>query len=104
VHQNFDYTNLPEQFTREMGCDVGYLRERLPQASNGRAITWQQEGAVVSVDAGQLTLTWQVLEPRRIALMSAPRLHVTFTFTQVPLAERTEFMRYFDLYTRRGGG
>jgi hypothetical protein len=73
THQNFDYTNLPERFTREMGCDVAYLRDRLPAASNDRAIAWQAEGAVVTVNNGQLTLHWQALEPRRIALMVAPR-------------------------------
>jgi hypothetical protein len=108
THQNFDYANLPERFTREMGCDVAYLRDRLPAASNDRAITWQAEGAVVTLNngtnSGTLTLHWQALEPRRIALMVAPRLHVTFTFEHVALDDRVVFMRYFDLYTRRGGG
>jgi hypothetical protein len=104
VHQNFDYAALPERFTREMGCEASYLRERLPAASNNRAIAWQLEGAIVTVSEGQLTLHWQALEPRRIALMVSPRLLVTFTFEQVPLADRVVFMRYFDLYTRRGGG
>ena len=107
THQNFDYGALPERFTREMGCDAAYLRDRLPAASNDRAITWQSEGAVVTINEanhGQLTLHWQTLEPRRIALMVAPRLLVTFTFERVAFDDRVAFMRYFDLYTRRGGG
>ncbi len=103
-HQNFDYTHLPESFTREMGCDIAYLRERLPAASNGSAIEWCSDGAVITINTGKLTLQWQALEPRRIALMSAPRLHVSFAFEDVLLDARIAFMRYFDLYTRRGGG
>jgi hypothetical protein len=103
-HQNFDYANLPERFTREMGCDMAYLRDRLPAASNGLEIAWRSDGAVITVNTGKLTLQWHALEPRRIALMSAPRLHVSFAFECVPLDERITFMRYFDLYTRRGGG
>ena len=104
MHQNFDYTHLPERFTREMGCEASYLRDRLPAASNSLAIAWQHEGASITINEGQLTLHWQALAPRRIALMVSPRLLVTFTFEQVPLVDRVAFMRYFDLYTRRGGG
>lgn len=104
VHQNFDYTNLPERFTREMGCDAHYIQSRLAEASRHLPILPQADSAVVQMKQGTLTLTWQTLAPRRIALMSAPRLLVSFAFEGVPLEERIDYMRYFDLYTRRGGG
>ena len=42
--------------------------------------------------------------PRRIALLSMPRLGVQFRFSGIDEASRQAFMRYFDLYTQRGGG
>ena len=49
-------------------------------------------------------LAWQVLPPRRIALLCIPRLAVAFRFEGVDDAARQAFMRHFDLYTQRGGG
>ena len=44
------------------------------------------------------------LPPRQIALMRMPRMAVRFRFEGVDEAPRQRFMRYFDLYTQRGGG
>jgi hypothetical protein len=33
-----------------------------------------------------------------------PRLAIAFHFERVDEAKRQAFMRYFDLYTQRGGG
>lgn len=105
MHQTLDYSHLPERFTREMGCDVAYLRSRLPEASKGCEVQVNANDAEIRFnEGGTLALQWHALEPRRIALLNAPRLHVSFNFQQVPLAQRIEYMRYFDLYTRRGGG
>ena len=54
---------------------------------------------------GTLSLRWQVLPERRIALIRLPRMQVCYAFSEgVPAEARAEFMRLFDLHMRRGGG
>lgn len=91
-------------FAREMGCTESELRSWLPGASAGAPLAWRERGVDVTLDSGRLTVDWQVLAPRRIALVVLPRLQVRFTFHGVDPAERHRFMRHFDLYTQRGGG
>lgn len=96
--------HYPFAFEREMGCTADELRLWLPGASRHRAIEWRDAGAVVAIDAGHATLSWQAMEPRRIALITLPRLHVMFAATGIAEAPWHEFMKHFDLYTQRGGG
>jgi hypothetical protein len=97
---------LPK-FDREMGCTVAEWLMWLP-AAMGDAV-WEQKGNAVqatlpTVPGARLELTWRVGEPRRIALMVMPRLHVGFAFTGLDDAQRYTFMKRFDLYMQRGGG
>jgi hypothetical protein len=96
--------HYPDSFDREMGCTAAELLQWLPGAVQGRAIELGAEQAKVPIDAGQLMLAWQPLPPRQIALMRIPRLAVSFRFSGIDEATRQSFMRYFDLYTQRGGG
>ena len=96
--------HYPESFDREMGCTAAELVQWLPGAAQGRPVEVGREQARVLIDAGQLMLTWHTLPPRQIALMRIPRLAVSFRFSGVDEAPRQSFMRYFDLYTQRGGG
>ena len=41
---------------------------------------------------------------RRIGSFALPVLGVTFRFTGLDDAARDDFLAWFDLYTRRGGG
>ena len=91
-------------FKREMGCTEAELLRWLPGATNGRALTLMPRSAEVVIGAGRLELAWRELPPRQIALMRMPRLAISFHFEGVGEAERQAFMRYFDLYTQRGGG
>ncbi len=93
-----------EAFEREMGCTVAELLQWLPGASRGRTVVVAGDRARVDIDGGALELAWQTLPPRQIALLRMPRLAVTFRFTGLDDAGRLAFMRYFDLYTQRGGG
>lgn len=96
---------FPPSFEREMGCTAAELRDQLPGAVRGAPVAWRADGADVSLEAGTLALRWQTLEPRRIGLVTLPRLAVRFAFDAAIGAEqRAQFMRYFDLYTQRGGG
>jgi hypothetical protein len=96
--------HYPASFDREMGCTEAELRRWLPGASNGRPVELADGLARVLVDAGELSLAWQTLPARQIALLRMPRLAVSFRFSAVDEASRQDFMRYFDLYTQRGGG
>ena len=91
-------------FEREMGCTEVELRAWLPGASRGCAIRWRDAGAELDVAAGSVSIAWQALAPRRIALIVLPRLLVRFEARGVDAAAWQGFMRYFDLYTQRGGG
>ena len=94
----------PAGFERDMGCTEAELLRWLPGAVNGHALTLLPRSAEVTVGSGRLALAWRELPPRRIALMSMPRLAIVFRFEGVDEGERQAFMRYFDLYTQRGGG
>ncbi len=96
--------HYPFAFEREMGCTADELRSWLPGGSGGRAIEWRESGAVIAIDGGHAALHWQTLEPRRIALITLPRLGVRFEASGIDDAAWQRFMKYFDLYTQRGGG
>jgi hypothetical protein len=96
--------HYPAAFAREMGCTDEELRTWLPGACGQRPIHWSAHAAEVEIDAGRASLRWHVLEPRRIALIAVPRLHVRFEASGVDEAAWQRFMRHFDLYTQRGGG
>jgi hypothetical protein len=103
--------DYPARFSREMGCTPEELRTWLPGASRGARIAWEASGATVWLEGREglegphgLQLHWTALPPRRIALITLPRLQVSFDFGGLDAAARHHFMRYFDLYTQRGGG
>lgn len=87
-----------------MGCTVSELRGWLPGACGERPIVWREQGVEVTIEGGSAAIAWQVLEPRRIALIAVPRLYVRFEARGVDEAAWQAFMRRFDLYTQRGGG
>jgi hypothetical protein len=93
-----------ESFEREMGCTADELQRWLGGALQGRLFDAAPHGAVVPIGDGRLQIGWRTLPPRQIALMRMPRLAVTFRFERVDEALRQRVMRYFDLYTQRGGG
>jgi hypothetical protein len=96
--------HYPLAFEREMGCTAEELRAWLPGAGGGRPIEWRDSGADIALDGGMVSIDWRSLEPRRIALITLPRLHVRFAAHGVEPAAWQRFMRHFDLYTQRGGG
>ena len=91
-------------FDREMGCTESEWLMWLPGAVGACALSLHAQGARVEIEAGWLTLSWQALPPRQIALIRIPRLAVQFRFEALADHARQRFMRYFDLYMQRGGG
>jgi hypothetical protein len=96
--------HYPFAFEREMGCTENELRAWLPEACGGRAIGWGARGAELTLEGGRVAFEWQALAPRRIALITVPRLAVRFESRGVSEAAWQRFMRHFDLVAQRGGG
>jgi hypothetical protein len=109
-----------ERFEREHGCTDAEWRGWLPGAAGLHALslpdvpggrdaagasgTSGTSEARIALGQGSLHLAWETLPPRRIALISMPRMTVRYRFEGVPPEARQAFMRYFDLYMQRGGG
>jgi hypothetical protein len=97
--------DTPAQFERDYGCTLTEWQRWLTEATAGCTVQQTAPGAAtVHLQQGHLSLSWQVLEPRRIALIVLPRLAVRFAFLDVPPELRRSFLRRFDLHTQRGGG
>jgi hypothetical protein len=98
--------DVPESFSREQGLTPTEWERDLPGALNGRSAerTVPGEAELRIGNAGRLSLRWQALPPRQIALMRMPRLLVEYRFAGCTAEERSDFMRYFDLFMQRGGG
>ncbi|MBK7546633.1 MAG: hypothetical protein IPI20_01900 [Rhodoferax sp.] len=93
-----------ERFEREMGCTEADWLTWLPNAIGDYHWKLQDHSAGVRIGDGALGLTWRTGEPRVIALVRMPRLHVSFRFAGLDEAQRYAFMKRFDLYMQRGGG
>ena len=93
-----------EAFEREMGCTESGWLMWLPAAIGSHL--WHREGGSATVDIapGNLKLDWVTGEPRVIAMVRLPRLHVKFRFDGLDADQRLAFMKRFDLYMQRGGG
>jgi hypothetical protein len=95
----------PAHFERDYGCTEAEWLRWLPVATQALPLDHPAPGwATVDLAGGHLHLRWQVLPPRRIALMVLPRLAVQFRFEGVADADRAAFLRQFDRATQRGGG
>ncbi len=95
---------VDDAFEREYGCTEDDWLRWLPGAVRDQPLALQHGRAKISIAEGRLHLRWTPLPPRRIALITLPRLRVAFRFEGVEPGAREVFMRYFDLYLQRGGG
>jgi hypothetical protein len=100
-----EFRPVGERFEREHGCTEAEWRGWLPAAVHGHALSLDaRPTARIAIGAGTLQLEWQVLAPRRIALLNLPRLQVRYVFSGVDSDLRARFMKRFDLHIQRGGG
>jgi hypothetical protein len=96
---------FPACFEREQSVSEADWLRCLPGAVRDHALALPAPGhAVVNIGAGTLELGWTILPPRRLGLLQLQRMAVRYRFDGVNAAARNAFMRYFDLYTQRGGG
>ena len=97
-------SGYPPAFERDMACtEAEWLRWLAPSVGE-HPCEVNGQSATVRLPDGLLHLRWHAGEPRTIALMRLPRLHVNFRFEGACAGERAAFMRRFDLYLQRGGG
>jgi hypothetical protein len=89
---------------REMGCTREEFLRWLPGATHHAPIQMRGDKAVVHSGEAIVEIAFTEAPPRRIALVSMPVLKVSFRFSGAGLSAYREFMAYFDLYTKRGGG
>lgn len=96
--------DYPEHFERDMGCSEAEWIGWMPRAIGDHP--WQREGASIHVQigSGRLSITWEPLPERRIALLRMQRLLVRFAFEGLDAGQRKAFMKPFDLSIQRGGG
>ena len=100
----FDPARYSNNFEREHGSELSEWLRMLPEAVAARPLTLGPDGATVGIGPGELSLHWEVLPPRQIALVRIPRLKVDFQFERADAETRSRFMRRFDLFLQRGGG
>jgi hypothetical protein len=97
-------TYAPE-FHREQGFTPADWTRVLSGAVRGAPIDLATPGqARVTIGGGTLELRWHELPPRQFGLARFARLAVHYRFDAVSDEQRHAFMKYFDLYTQRGGG
>ena len=98
--------DVPETFERVMGCEVRELLAWLPAALPNAEVSVElaAQRAVAHWPQGSLTLAWEALAPRRIALLQIPQLRVTFRYGGFDEDRRRGIQKRFDLATQRGGG
>ncbi len=97
---------VPERFERVMGCTARELTSWFPVALPLAELKVEPSAHQVQArfPDGVLTITWQPLALRRIALLEIPQLGVTFQYVGLGDERRREIQRRFDLATQRGGG
>ena len=89
---------------REMGCTHEEFVRWLPGATRHAPMQIAADKAVVQADDATVEISFTQAPPRKIALISMPVLKVSFRFSGAEANAYREFMAYFDLYTKRGGG
>ena len=89
---------------REMGCTREEFVRWLPGATRHAPMALHADRALVHAGPVTVEIAFTPAPPRKIALMVLPVLQVSFRFTGGDAGAYQEFLAYFDLYTKRGGG
>lgn len=87
-----------------MGCTRAEFISWLPGAIRQAPFRIDGDAVTIATQGGSVEITLEEKAPRRIGLLAMPMLGVNFRFSGLDEAARDEFLAFFDLYTRRGGG
>ena len=88
----------------EMGCTRADLLAWLPGAVRGAPFNIEGDLIRVAYAGGEVRIRIAQAAPRRLGELTLPVLHVSIRFDGIDARARDEFLKYFDLFTRRGGG
>ena len=89
---------------REMGCTRAEFIGWLPGATRKAPLQIEGDRVTVTIGGGFVQIFLEEKAPRRMGLIALPVLGVSFCFRGLDKLVRDDFLAYFDLYTRRGGG
>jgi len=89
---------------REMGCSRADLLAWLPGAVRGAAFEVEGDLIRVACAGGEVRIRIVQAAERRLGELALPVLQVSISFDGIDAHAREEFLEYFDLFTRRGGG
>jgi len=88
----------------EMGCTRAEFLAWLPDAVRGAPFRIQGNRIDIVYGAGEVRIEIEEEPERRIGRLALPVLRVRIRFSGIDAPAREEFLRHFDLATRRGGG
>ena len=94
----------PFQLHRDMGCTRAEFMGWLPGATRQALLQVDGDKVTVITHGGRVQISLEEKPPRRMGLVALPVLGITFCFRGLDALARDDFLAYFDLYTRRGGG
>jgi hypothetical protein len=89
---------------RQMTCTRDEFMSWLAGATHNAPAHIDGNDVTLHVGSGTVRITLVDAAPRRIGPISLPTLDVRISFRDIDAVTRADFMTYFDLYTRRGGG
>jgi hypothetical protein len=87
-----------------MGCTRSEFLAWLPGAVAGARFDVDGDLVRIHHQAGEVLIRIAQTADRKLGLLLLPVLRVSIEFSGLDTAARQEFLRHFDLFTRRGGG
>ena len=87
-----------------MGCTRAEFMGWLPGATRHASFNVDVDKVTVITHGGRVQISLEEKPLRRMGLIALPVLGITFCFRDLDELARDDFLAYFDLYTRRGGG
>jgi hypothetical protein len=87
-----------------MGCTRAEFMRWLPGATRQASFQVDGDNVTVTTHGGRVQISLEEKPLRRMGQVALPVLGITFCFRGLDERARDDFLAYFDLYTRRGGG
>ena len=89
---------------RQMTCTRAEFMSWLPGATRHAPVRIDGNTVTIVVSGGSVRIALAERPPRPAGSMALPVLEISIRFIDLDDRVRDDFLAYFDLYTRRGGG